>query len=296
MKHEDPLAAIDAAQKVLAAPDANLAVLEAANRDLTRIIAGSEVGLEEIRSRRKIELHAHAPLTELNRKFDELDRREKEIGRRVEISNAVLAQLEIRIADARETERSAARQAAYDAAVKMRDETATLVRNFLDNVGPAARAALRAYSESEAATAAVNRDLPAGALPIPTIESERQGAALPAKIVERHFKAFVRGRDFVSEVGKVDAAPASGNTWNVFLPSNSIQGGTSVGGCTIVDFVDVRIEKFEPARPQVLSAALSVPSFYAPPPERGRVERKRMRLSEWRSLNGEPVEAEQELV
>jgi hypothetical protein len=58
----------------------------------------------------------------------------------------------------------------------------------------------------------------------------------------------------------------------------------------------VKIEKFEPARPQVLSAALSVPSFYAPPPERGRVERKRMRLSEWRSLNGEPVEAEQELV
>ena len=172
-----------------------------------------------------------------------------------------------------------------------RSRRATLVRNFLDNVAPAARAALEAYAASEAATRAANAYLPPGAMRIPSIESERMGAAPPPKIVERHFKAFVRGRDIVAEHGQVEASPVGGNIWTVFLPSNSIQGGTSVGGCELADFVDVKIEKFEPARPQVLSAALSVPSFYAPPPERGRVERKRMRLGEWRSLNGEPVEA-----
>jgi hypothetical protein len=296
MKHEDPLAPIETAQAILAAPDATLDQLEEAKLSLQRVVAAGEHDIEELAARRKIELLAHAPAAELNRKLEAIEKAQKEAERRIEIGRAVLAQLESKLADTREAEAAAAQLSRYNAAVKLHDETATLIRAFLENVAPAARAALTAYAESEAATRAANADLPPGAMRLPSIEQERQGAVPPPKIVERTFRAFTSGGRFVAEHGSIEASPGPGGTWTLFFPSASIQGGETVGGCMLEDFVDIRIERFEPARPQVLSAALSVPSFYAPAPIRGSVERKRMRLSEWRSLNGEPVEAEQELV
>jgi hypothetical protein len=289
----DSLAPIETAQAILAAPDATLDQLEEAKLSLQRVVAGAAADLEEVYARRKIELTAATPANELDKKLDALDKRKKEIERRTEVASIVLVEVESRLVDARETERALQRQAAYDAAVKLRDETATLVRNFLDNVGPAARAALQAYAASEAATRAANADLPPGAMRIPSIESARQGAAPEPKVVERPFRAFTSGGRFVAEVGSVEASPSAGGIYTLYIPSNSVQGGEVIGGCTIEDFVDVRIETFSPSRPRVLSSALSVPEFFAPAPARGSIEKKRMRLVDWRAINGEPAEAEE---
>jgi hypothetical protein len=294
-KPSDPLAPIEAAQKVIAAADATLAQLEAARLDLTRVIADAEAEREQLAARRKIEMTAATPVGELDKKLEALDRREKEASRRGEIALAILGQLETQIVDAREHEAERLRRVRYDAALALHAQTTSLIQAFLTNTAPAARAALAAYSESEAATAAANRDLPPGASKIPTIESERMGDLPPAKTTEKRFQAFVRGRDFVAVVGSVDAAPASSNTWTVFIPSASMQGGTSVGGCEIVDFVDVRIEKFEPRRVESLATALRVPPFYATAPERGSIEKMRVRLSEWRAVNGEPEQAPRQI-
>jgi hypothetical protein len=291
----DPLAQIERAQKILAAADAPLDRLEAARLDLQRVIAAGEADLEASAARRKIELSAAVPVAELSKKLASLDANDIEIRRRLEIAGAVISQIEPRIADAREHEAERLRRVRYDAALALHAQTTSLIQAFLTNTAPAARAALAAYSESEAATAAANRDLPPGASKIPTIESERMGDLPPAKTTEKRFQAFVRGRDFVAVVGSVDAAPASSNTWTVFIPSASMQGGTSVGGCEIVDFVDVRIEKFEPRRVESLATALRVPPFYATAPERGSIEKMRVRLSEWRAVNGEPEQAPRQI-
>jgi hypothetical protein len=291
----NPLAPIEAAQKILAAADAPLDRLEAGRLDLQRVIAAGEADLEASAARRKIELSAAVPVAELSKKLASLDANDIEIRRRLEIAGAVISQIEPRIADAREHEAERLRRVRYDAALALHAQTTSLIQAFLTNTAPAARAALAAYSESEAATAAANRDLPPGASKIPTIESERMGDLPPAKTTEKRFQAFVRGRDFVAVVGSVDAAPASSNTWTVFIPSASMQGGTSVGGCEIVDFVDVRIEKFEPRRVESLATALRVPPFYATAPERGSIEKMRVRLSEWRAVNGEPEQAPRQI-
>jgi hypothetical protein len=294
-KPVDPLAQIEHAQATLAKADAPLAQLEAAKLELTRVVASCDADLEELGSRRKIEMSSAMPAGELDKKLDAIEKREREVVRRNEIASIVLGQFEPRIVAGREDEAAARRQARYDQALALHAEATDLIRNFLGNVAPAARAALAAYSESEAATAAANRDLPPGASKIPTIESERMGDLPPAKTTEKRFQAFVRGRDFVAVVGSVDAAPASSNTWTVFIPSASMQGGTSVGGCEIVDFVDVRIEKFEPRRVESLATALRVPPFYATAPERGSIEKMRVRLSEWRAVNGEPEQAPRQI-
>jgi hypothetical protein len=294
MTKSDPLAALERLRSVLDEKRPTSQQLADASDRLRDIIAAANSELESIEG--LMDSAADSAPVEAEKTLEKLDERARAARRRIRIAESVLRAIEARRDEALEDERASARLSAYETALKLHDDATQRVKMFLDRVGPEATAVLRAYVESERATSAANADLPPGVQRIQSIEQERMGAAPPPKIVERHFKAFVRGRDFVAEHGQVEASPVGGNIWTVFLPSNSIQGGTSVGGCELADFVDVKIEKFEPARPQVLSAALSVPSFYAPPPERGRVERKRMRLSEWRSLNGEPVEAEQELV
>ena len=291
-KPVDPLVQIEHAQKILAKGDASLAQLESARRELDHVIAAGEAETAEIADRRTIEMSALTPAGELDKALDSLDRREKQVARRVEIASTVRAQLVAKIDVARGEEAEAKRQTAYAAARKLHDEATNRIREFCDRVGPEAAEVLRSYAAAEAATSAANKDLPAGAAPIMSIEARRQGSPPAPRITERHFKAFTCGRDYVAEVGAVEATPAAGGTWTLYLPSASVQGGSTVGGCVITDMVDLRIEKFESRRVESLATALRAPPFYATAPERGTVERKRMRLSEWRQINGEPVEAE----
>ena len=295
MTKSDPLAALERVQATLVQADAPLDKLEKSRLDLQRIIADGEAELVDLGARRKIELLAPAPAAALDKALDALDRNERAAARRVEVAKAVLDELGPRIASAREVELEVRRRSNYDTAVRLHSEATTIIRNFLDNVGPAARAALEACAESEAATAAANKALPPGCLPIPTIEQERQSAAPPPKIVERTFRAFTSGGRFVAEHGSIEASPGPGGTWTLFFPSASIQGGETVGGCVLEDFVDIRIERFEPSRPATLASSLSIPAFHAPGPARGSVEKKRMKLADWRAINGEPIEAETEL-
>ena len=65
----------------------------------------------------------------------------------------------------RETESAAKRQAAYNDARAVHDATRPRVKEFLDRIGVEAREVMRAYTESETKTAAVNYDLPPGAHP-----------------------------------------------------------------------------------------------------------------------------------
>jgi hypothetical protein len=283
----NPLGQIEHAQATLAQAEAPVVKLEEARLELQRVVASSEADLEEIGSRRKIELLAHAPAAELNRKLEALEKAEKEVSRRVQIANAILSEVETRIVRAREAEIEQTRQANFSAALALHVLAAKRVKEFCGRVGPEAAEVMQLYRESEAATLAANKDRPAGAPIIPSIESERQGPPLPAKITERRFQVFVAGREPVGEVGKVEAHNVNGS-WAVYRPSRSVQGDVVIPHCTIVDYVEATIQKYEPRPLEALSTSLRIPAFDAPAPGLGRAERRLMPASEWSSMNAQP--------
>jgi hypothetical protein len=270
----DHLAIIEHVQTIIAAADAPLDRLEAARLDLQRVIAAGEADLEASAARRKIELSAAVPVAELSKKLASLDANDIEIRRRLEIAGAVISQIEPRIAEAREHEGERLRRVRYDAAANLHAETTSLVRTFLENVAPAALAALAAYHESERATRAVNADLPQGASSIRSIEAERIGDLTKPKVTERKFQAFVHGKDMVGEVGKVEAFKNGNGNWAVYFRSNAVQGDWTVGPCTIVDYIEVTTERYEPRPLESLATSLRVPAFDAPAPKPGRSERR----------------------
>jgi len=281
----NPLAPIEAAQKILAAADAPLDRLEAARLDLQRVIAAGEADLEASAARRKIELSTAVPVAELSKKLASLDANDIEIRRRLEIAGALISQIEPRIADAREHEAERLRRVRYDAALALHAQTTSLIQAFLTNTAPAARAALAAYSESEAATTAANRDRPAGASPIPSIEAERIGQPTPPRITERRFQGFVHQGQLVGEMGRCEAFPHQGH-WVVYKRSSAIQGDLTVAPCTLVDYIESTVEKYEPRPLEALASSLRVPEFAAAPPTLGRPARKTM-PADWSGNAGE---------
>jgi hypothetical protein len=97
---------------------------------------------------------------------------------------------------------------------------------------------LRAYEESEIATAAANNDLPPRATPIPSIELARKGELQPPETKVREFKLFVDGRRRVSEQGYVKATRRHDGRWDAWFSGGSHNGGETVI-CDLVDYVDV---------------------------------------------------------
>jgi hypothetical protein len=273
---DDHLAAIEGVQKILAKADASVDALEEGKREVLRLIAELEAERQETAARRTIELTAASPAGELDKRLNVIEQRERAIARRLEIGRAILAQLETRIDDAREEERAAARQAAYDAARKLHDDATNRIREFCDRVAPEAAEVLRAYAAAEAATAAVNRDLPAGLPRIQSIETERQGSHLPARITERRVQWFLHHGKRIAEVGTVEAFPNQNGSglWTIYRRSNAIQGDETIGPCTIADFVEETIQKYEPRPLESLSTSMRIPEFAAPPPGLGRPERR----------------------
>jgi hypothetical protein len=285
---------IEAARKILNAQASTLAELEAAAAALDHVRGATDVETAGMAARRREILASDGPATEIDRSLERHDAAVSALVRRSEVAAAISTKLAVRLMAAREAAAEAARQAAYDAALKLHDETAKRIKEFCDRVAPEAREVMQAYTAAEAATSAANKNLPAGAAPLMSIEARRQGEPVQPRITERHFKAFMHGRDFVGEVGRYEAHSVNGS-WAVYQPSRSVQGDVCVPHCTIADFVEVTTEKFEPPRPESLSTSLRIPAFDAPPPERGRVERQVMPLAQWRQINGEPAGFEQVL-
>jgi hypothetical protein len=318
-KPVDPLVQIEHAQATLAQAAAPIAQLEAARLELDHVIAAGEAELAEIASRRTIETTALTPAIELNKKLDAIERREKEVCRRIEIAKTVLGALETRIATDREAERADKQRAAYDEAIKLRVVAAKRVREFLGRFGPESRKVMREYAESEMKSAAANQDLPPGAAPIPSIEVARKGELRRPKLTVREFAAFIDGRRFVAEQHHVQAAERADGKWDVFLP-----GGTTGGGdyfvCSISNYVEIVSETDATPWPENLAKCLSVPSFFvserswwdpvddhlpaavadalsrleAHPPHHfePRVSTRVMPLAAWREMNGETIEAD----
>jgi hypothetical protein len=285
-------ARIEAVQTLLGLDDATLAQIEDGKRDLHQVIAAGDAEREEIASRRKIEMTAATPAGELNRKLDALDKREKEVARLVEIANAVLAELEPRLAAAREDDNSARRRATYDEAHARHAAASSRVKEFLDRVGLEAHEVMRAYAESEAATAAANRNLPLDASPIASIEDERRGNVSAPKTTVRQYRRFVHQGNPIYEVGKVEAYPAPNGLWTIYRRSNAIQGDETIGPCTIADFVEIRTEQYAHRRLENLISSLRIPAFYSTQqPERVRVDTRNLPLTEWLRINGEAEKA-----
>jgi hypothetical protein len=315
----DPLALVERVQTLLAQTDAPLAKLEQGLLEIERVMASNDADLEEIASRRKIEMTAATPASELDKKLDALDKRKKEIERRTEIASIVRVELETRIATEREVGRAAKRQAAYDGALELHVTATNLVREFLDRFGPESRKMMRVYAECESKTAAANLDLPPGALPIPSIEAERRGELRARETTVREFKAFVDGRRFVAEQNYVQAAERKDGKWDVWE-----QGGTTGGGyysvCSLEDYVEASWAMDATPWPDFLATSLSVPAFFVtqhpgwrpiaddlggpvfpdqivselekiealPPPKFSpRVDQRIMSLANWRRMNGE---------
>jgi hypothetical protein len=272
-KPVDPLAQIEHAQAIIADGDAPLAQLEKGRLDLQRVIGSAEADLLEIGSRRKIELLAHAPAGELNRKLEALEKSEKEAQRRVQIANAILSEVETRIDAAREAESAAKRRADYEAVLDRRGAFVRRAEELLGRVGPELRDLIAEYNSVELAISAVNRSLPFGADRIPSTEAARMGALPAPRITERRFQGFVHQGQLVGEMGRCEAFPHQGH-WVVYKRSNAIQGDLTIGPCTLVDYIESTVEKYEAPRLEALASALRVPAFDAPAPKLGRPERR----------------------
>jgi hypothetical protein len=69
----DPIALFERVRAILAHADTPLGKLEECVRELQRVVASNEGDREEIASRRKIEMTAATPASELDKRLDTLD-------------------------------------------------------------------------------------------------------------------------------------------------------------------------------------------------------------------------------
>jgi hypothetical protein len=281
-KHPDHHEQIERVQRMLA--DAPLAQLEENRRDLKSVIESIEVERAEIEARRTIEMISLAPAGDLNRRVDALEKSERELARLAEIALTIYAELENRIAAAREAESAAKRQAVYDAALDLHNATLIRVREFLDRAGRESLEVMRAYAASEAATAATNCDLPEGSSPIPTIESERLGAPKSRRTIKRQFGVFYCGDQPIAQVGKCNSVDNGDGTFNLLIWDRT------VANCRIRDFVNVRCETMKP-RAENLITSLKIPTFVADYVSDRSVNRT-MTLSELGAIESESAPAQ----
>ena len=282
---------IESSRKILNAPESKLADLEAAAAALDNLRANLDGEIAGSAARRREILAADASAAEIDRRLEQHDATVSALVRRNEVAAANATKLAARLMAAREAAAEEQRRSRYAQALELHVTATNVIKTFLDKIGQEGRDALQIYLESEAATAAANKDLPPGATRIPTIEAERMGALPSPRVTVRKYQVFLNGREPVAEVGKVEAHNMNG-VWAVYLPSRSVQGDVVIPNCVVVDYVEVTTERYEPLALESLSTALRIPEFPAPPPKLGRGERRTMPLAEWLRMSGEPVEAE----
>jgi hypothetical protein len=281
----DPLAQIENAQKIIAQADASLAQLEEAKVELDHVLAGAAAEQEAITERRTIEMNALMPAGALDKALDRLDLLDKAVARRVEIASTVRPALTARLDAAREAEREVARAAEYEETEKLVSALAGRFEEFLGRTAPEARALLADCAAVQMRVSEVNRTLPPHATPIRSLEQRRTGELKTRETIVRRLRYFYRGNDRIIEVGRGEAIETSAGVWNVFAPSNSIQGGESFGGCRIVEFVEVRTETLT-SHPESLISALRIPNFYEPYLSTGS-SRRTIPAAEWDARNGD---------
>jgi hypothetical protein len=206
----------------------------------------------------------------------------------IRIAEPVLRAIQLRRDEAREAERAAAIAAEYDATEKLVTAVQGRFEEFLGRFAPQARELLAEAATAQQKVVAVNRNLPDGVPPIRSLEQRRTGEPHTRQTVVRQFGVFFRGNDRIGDVGKCASKSNGDGTFSVFVHSNSIQGGQGFGGCRIVEFVEVRIEKLQ-SRAENLATALRIPEFHAPYVSAG-VERRTMTLAAWEALAA-PVQA-----
>ena len=226
-------------------------------------------------------LASDASAAEIDKQLERHDAAVSALVRRSEVAAAISTKVAERLAAARAEAAEEKRRDRYDQARERHVKATNIIKTFLDKIGQEGRDALQIYLESEAATAAANKDLPPGALRIPTIENERMGSHPPAKISERRVQWFVHNGHRVAEVGTVEAFPhQSGNgLWTIYKRSAAIQGDETLGPCVIGEYIEETVQRYEPVRLEALASSLRVPAFDAPPPGLGRPERRLMPAS-----------------
>jgi hypothetical protein len=286
-KPDDPLALIEHAQKVIAAPDAPLPQLDECKLSLERVIADGSAEIEGISNRRTIEIGSLSPAAALDKALDDLDRREKAVARRVLIAQEVSRALGPRIAAAREAEAAARRQDAYNEAEKLVTALASRFEAFLGHAAPEASALLADYAAVQTKVSEVNRNLPPNAAPVRSLEQRRTREPQTRGTVVRRVKFFYLGNDRIVEVGRAEAAETSAGVWGVFVPSGSVQGGETFAGCRIVEFLELKVETLK-SQPESLLTALRIPQFHEPYVTAG-TSRRTVPAAEWDAANGQPV-------
>jgi hypothetical protein len=120
-----------------------------------------------------------------DRQLERHDAAVSALTRRSEVAAAISTKVATRLSAAREAAAEAARQARYDQALELHNAASSRVREFLDRVAPEAREVMQVYAAAEAATAAANRDRPAGESLIPSIEQRRTGELQKRATVDR---------------------------------------------------------------------------------------------------------------
>jgi hypothetical protein len=216
---------VESARKILNAQASTLADLEVAEAALSQVRAETPGELDGMAERRREILASDGPAHEVDKQLERHDAAVSALTRRSEVAAAISTKVATRLSAAREAAAEAARQARYDQALELHNAASSRVREFLDRVAPEAREVMQVYAAAEAATAAANRDRPAGESLIPSIEQRRTGELQTRETVVRRLRYFYQGNNRIVEVERGEALPTGDGIWNVFVPSNSSQGG-----------------------------------------------------------------------
>ena len=182
---------VESSRRILNMPESKLADLEAAAAALDNLRANLDVEIAGTAARRREILASDGPAHEVDKLLEKHDETVRALVRRSEVAAAIAGKVAERLAAARAEAAEEKRRDRYDQARERHVKATNIIKTFLDKIGQEGRDALQIYLESEAATAAANKDLPPGALRIPTIENERMGSHPPARITERRVQWFV---------------------------------------------------------------------------------------------------------
>ncbi len=202
------------------------------------------------------------------------------LSRVAEVAGATKAGLARRISELGAAAAEKAKRENCDETFARREAFASKQTKFLDETGRVIRKLLREGAEVELAVLAVNKNLPAGAEPIPSVDMIRRVPIAEPKVEVREFKMYVdeAGKPVVEE-GGAWAKRLGGGKYEVSLPNGSWPDRTQyfkAYTCTLTNWVEVTTTRRRPyflggqfvAEVSIPAAGDGDPAWWTPMEER----------------------------
>ena len=245
---------LDAARAVLHDPVASVAALGGAHDSAGAVRQGAETAIADKEAARAAAALGEGSADDLEAKLMALDADLAAAKRRFDLAAATEAKLAERLAAARDAEAQKAKRLAYDEGAAWREAFAPRQTEFLDRFIRDWRTFLRERCELELRIRAVNKDLPEGANPIPSVELIRRLPLAEPEVETRPFVVFTGpAGEYFAEEGACTAKARPDGLFDCVRPDGST-GPMAYLTCSRVEWVEVTTMT---RRPYLASGALA---------------------------------------